>query len=57
MGLRLRGHVGVRVYVTPVAPKLMRMPHNPAQNIDFAIAAAEQMGLLTFHKTLHSGCV
>ena len=38
--LRLKGHLGMRVYETPRTPKLMHMPYNPALNIIIAVVAS-----------------
>ena len=43
--LRLRGHLGITVCVTSVTSKLMHMPHDFAQNIDFTIAVASVLYL------------
>ena len=58
--LGLRGHNGVRVSMTPLTPKLMRMPHNSAQNIDFAVAAADAAASVLYCIVMvclwHAGC-
>ena len=40
VGLRLKGHSGMRASVTLLAPQLMQMPHKVAQGIVFTSAAA-----------------
>ena len=42
--LRLEGHLGMRVFVTPLTPKLMHTPHKSAQirtDIAFTVAVAD----------------
>ena len=43
--LRLQGHLGMRVSVTTLTPKLMHTLHNFAQNVDPAIAVADPASL------------
>ena len=39
--LRLRSHLGTRVFVTLLTPMLMHMPHNSTRNIDHTVAVAD----------------
>ena len=47
---RPRGHLGMRVSVTPSTPKLMHMPHNTAQSIEFTVAAADAAASVLYRR-------
>ena len=46
--LGLRGHLGMRVSVTPLTPKLMHMLHNPVQNVELQLQPQAVYQLVLF---------